>query len=405
MKFGRTFRNALEADRYPRHWVEKAITYRQLKKILGKVREELLRNGYDPDTLHRLRASHHAEYRLEPDGSRLLRPKLVVRPGRRTGGPSSLEHATAARPSADSPSPAPDSADGGAPGSRDSNNSNGRDKPDDDGWVMIPLRSDAKFFSVLQSDVSELDSLQEEERQSMHAKIRDLGTEISALARPRRGFVRLSKSDLYRWREIFELYLAAEVFFSTSEASGGPRDSETAQKQLIWFQEEVNKRQLPQHFKIEASAVAYSQFLALNATLLHNLRFQELNQTAVTKIIKSRWMTDSLEKSPSLPAFPPLIFVPFPSVFPSPSILNLPSEFDKRTSLGVKAAFPKVMYSAQFISESISKDICAQLSREVVSIVPQIVDYTCTVCKYRLFWALPGSGGGGGGPRGGFGDQ
>jgi hypothetical protein len=50
--------------------------------------------------------------------------------------------------------------------------------------------------------------------------------------------------------------------------------------------------------------------------------------------------------------------------------------------LGVKTTFPKAMYSAHFISEAISKDICAQLAREVVSLVPQVVDYTCAICKY-----------------------
>lgn len=59
-------------------------------------------------------------------------------------------------------------------------------------------------------------------------------------------------------------------------------------------------------------------------------------------------------------------------------------EFDKRTSLGVKGTFPKMMYSANFISETISKDICAQLAREVVSLVPQVVDYSCTICEYPI---------------------
>jgi hypothetical protein len=39
------------------------------------------------------------------------------------------------------------------------------------------------------------------------------------------------------------------------------------------------------------------------------------------------------------------------------------------------------MYPTHFISETISKDICAQLAREVVSLVPQVVDYTCAICE------------------------
>ncbi|KAG7284102.1 hypothetical protein NEMBOFW57_010463 [Staphylotrichum longicolle] len=322
MKFGHAFQEALAAASYPEHWVEKAIPYRQLKKLLGKVREELIKNGYDPDTLHQLLAEHNAEYRLETDDSHLLRPKLIVRPS--LNG-TSLETTPGPRSLAEVSSTAPDSPNSVGP--HDPDDDDDHEEPGGDGWVKIPLNSDGRFFGLLQSDVTELDTLQEEERHAMTDKIHLLGTEIAAVAKPRKSLIKLSKSDLYRWREIFELYLAAQVFFSTNEAAGGLRKSEKAQKQLVWFQDEVNKRQLPQKFKIESSATAYAQFLALNATLLQNLQFQELNQTAVTKIIK---------------------------------------KFDKRTSLGVKSTFPKAMYSAHFISEAISKDICAQLAREVV---------------------------------------
>ncbi|KAH6649667.1 SPX domain-containing protein [Chaetomium tenue] len=330
MKFGHAFQEALAAESYPQHWVEKAIPYRQLKKLLGKVREELVKKGYGPDTLHQLLADRNAEYRLETDASHLLRPKLVVRPNlssKNTAEVGSLSEIHLGAEGTDATSlPQP---------------AQGHEAYETDEWVKIPLNSDSRFFGLLQTDVTQLDTLQDEERQSMNDKIKILGTEIAGVAKPRKGVLNLSKSDLYRWREIFELYLAAQVFFSTYEVTGGLRKSEKAQKQLVWFQDEVNKRQLPQKFKIESSATAYAQFLALNATLLQNLQFQELNQTAVTKIIK---------------------------------------KFDKRTSLGVKRTFPKVMYSANFISETISKDICAQLAREVVNLVPQIVDYSCTIC-------------------------
>tara|TARA_R110002060_G_scaffold3869_4_gene6060 strand:- start:1105 stop:1293 length:189 start_codon:yes stop_codon:yes gene_type:complete len=38
MKFGREFREALEKEGYPATWVETAIPYRQLKKLLKKAR-------------------------------------------------------------------------------------------------------------------------------------------------------------------------------------------------------------------------------------------------------------------------------------------------------------------------------------------------------------------------------
>lgn len=303
MKFGHAFLEALAADSYPQHWVDKAIPYRQLKKILGKVREELVKNGYDPDTLHRLLADHNAEYRLETDAFHLLRPELLVRPRRRLSTSTtsvSPEPETEPKSLADVEltSPAPDDADATSLPEQRASEEVG-DIDDDDEWVKIPLNADALFFSLLQTDVTELDSLQDKERQSMNDKIQLLGSEIAEVAKPRKGLItKFSKSDLYRWREIFELYLAAQVFFSTNEAAGGLRKSEKARKQLVWFQDEVNKRQLPQKFKVESSAAAYTQFLALNARLLQNLQFQELNQTAVTKIIKSEWKS-------ARPLYPP----------------------------------------------------------------------------------------------------
>lgn len=282
MKFGHAFQEALKAESYPPHWVEKAIPYRQLKKILGKVREELERKGYDHDTLHRLLVEHNARYSLETDDSRLLHPELVVRPLSASADspvPSSWAEIKALADST--------TAESGAIQLRDPTPSGGQQQA----WVKIPLDSDARFFRMLQTDVNELDTLQVEERRSMNGSIVALGSEIAEVAKPRKGLINLSKSDLYRWREIFELYLAAQVFFSTNEAAGGVRNSEKARKQLVWFQNEVNKRQLSYKFKLESSAAAYNRFLELNVTLLQNVQFQELNQTAVVKIIKSRSMS------------------------------------------------------------------------------------------------------------------
>lgn len=299
MKFGHSFKEALQGESYPQHWVDKAIPYGQLKKLLGKVREELIRNGYDPDTLHRLLADHNAEYRLRVENSHILRPKLVVRPSasatclRSDALPNLLTEGEPA-PASEPTTPAgalviapPDSSPF-VPLETLTSSPKTLAEAQDAGWVDIPLNSDAQFFNILQTDVVELDSLQTQERQSMNDGIQLLGNEIARLARPRKGVIQFAKSDLYRWREIFELYLAAQIFFSTAETATGPRDSEKARKQLVWFQDEVSKRQLLQRFKLKASAEAYTRFLELNATLLKNFKFQELNRTAVTKIIKSK---------------------------------------------------------------------------------------------------------------------
>lgn len=149
--------------------------------------------------------------------------------------------------------------------------------------IEVPLVFDSEFFDILQSDVNNLDALQAKEERAMVAEIVALRQDVSHLTKPSR----LSKSDLARWRAIFELYLDAQVFFSTHEQDHGSRNSQTAAKQLQWFQEEITKRNLVKSFKIAESREALVRFLRLNAVLLKNLQFQEINQVAIYKILKS----------------------------------------------------------------------------------------------------------------------
>lgn len=149
--------------------------------------------------------------------------------------------------------------------------------------IEVPLIFDSEFFDMLQKDVNELDVLQREEQSQLTSEITELSKSVSAVSRPSR----FSKNDMARWRQIFEIYLDANVFFATQERDHGARNSQRAIKQLQWFQNEVEKRNLARDFKIRASQQAFSRFLQLNVSLLKNLQFQELNKLAVSKILKS----------------------------------------------------------------------------------------------------------------------
>ena len=150
--------------------------------------------------------------------------------------------------------------------------------------IEVPLVFDGEFFDMLQNDVNSLDTLQASEEKKMTEEIVALGKEVATVAKP----TRFSKSDLARWRQIFELYLDAEIFFATHEQDHGARSSQVALKQLQWFQNQVEKQNLTKDFKLSESKAAFTRFLNLNATLLKNLQFEELNKTAITKILKSR---------------------------------------------------------------------------------------------------------------------
>lgn len=150
--------------------------------------------------------------------------------------------------------------------------------------VEVPLTFDTEFFDLLRGDLTSLDSLQAGEQKLLTEEIQALGKVVTLVASPD---PKPKKTDLYAWRELFDIYLQAGIFFSTSELDRGSRDSVTALQQLQWFQTEVVKRGLPQKFRLSASKEALDRFTRINLTLLNNLKFQELNKLAITKILKS----------------------------------------------------------------------------------------------------------------------
>jgi E3 ubiquitin-protein ligase BAH len=150
--------------------------------------------------------------------------------------------------------------------------------------IEVPLNFDGEFFELLQTDLAQLDKLQRQEDDDMNREIVALRQDISEATKPRR----FHKSDLAIWRELFELYSDAQIFFSSHERDHGTRSSAKALSQLVWFQDQIEIHNLPERFRLPSSHLAYSRFLALNATLLKRLKFQEINQRAVAKIMKSK---------------------------------------------------------------------------------------------------------------------
>jgi hypothetical protein len=51
MKFGHSYSQHLLQDGFPAHWVESAISYRQLKKCIKRVEQELQGIGLDAASL------------------------------------------------------------------------------------------------------------------------------------------------------------------------------------------------------------------------------------------------------------------------------------------------------------------------------------------------------------------
>lgn len=148
----------------------------------------------------------------------------------------------------------------------------------------VPLRHDHEFFRMLKSGVLGLHTLQTSEKVELTKEIGSLGQIIAKIAAPSQNSAR---TDMYAWREVFSLYINSQVFFSTSEQDKHTRDTRTAEKQLQHFSTKLRDLTVTHSFRKEESGLALDRFLHLNLVLLRNLRFQELNTTAMTKILKS----------------------------------------------------------------------------------------------------------------------
>lgn len=340
MKFAHAFEEALKEEDYPAHWVQSAISYRQLKKCIKNVRQELSSIGLSPDTLRQLWQSAEApvaqasasiqpfQYtfagqairrskktyltldllRCSPGDVTTFQPKLVFVVDERDGNPidASLSPETRAyllnlaNKQEEIKSTRSRNSVGERIYSNRSGNTNsennvtgghmgtlGRevliDYPEASRRVEVPLRSDSEFFRLLNLELSELNALQLREQAQLVVEISCLGKDISKLARPSQG---LKRTDLYAWRDIFSAYTDAKIFFSTTERDIFHRNSATAHKQLQVFSSRIHELGVLKTLKKE-SRIALDRFLRINLTLLRNLKFLELNGTAMTKILKS----------------------------------------------------------------------------------------------------------------------
>lgn len=330
MKFGKEYQDALVKGEFPAQWVYAAISYGQLKKCIKKVREELLEIGLDADTLGHLlqvctvdearKTSHDSEglfeYRLSPEinarctpqqqlsqdssGPEVLQrftPKLLFAIDEENGdpldaclSPDTKEYlhqlAVSQRLSDVRITELPSSSISTRYDSSVSPNTNILTASPRTRMIEVPLSSDNIFFKRLQSEIFGLERMQAQEEERLSTSIKSMGKALSRSTEPARA-LSAHKSDLSAWREIFQLYVESEIFFSNHELDRGSRSSKQVQDRLEKFSEQLKFRNLESKLKRKDSKIALAQFLTLNLDLVKNLRFQEIEHKAMTKILKS----------------------------------------------------------------------------------------------------------------------
>src|SRR6266480_482753 len=343
MKFGHFYSRHLLKDGFPPHWVDSAISYRELKKCIKRVEDELSTIGLDAQALGKLLKSAEDErprYDFQ-DGDEaaheIFKPKLLFAVDEATGQPvdaglspetKDYLHQLAISENL-STVRITDAAD--VPEPKWMGDSQSRQPSRSVRLVEVPLTSDGEFFNILHRQLSGLAALQSEEKDKLSTSIADLGCIIAKLTSPTDTKTR---HDLSEWRKVFEKYLDSRVFVATNEQDHGSHGFAVAQKNFTEFLNVAHQA----HFKKKESLVALQKFVAINAELLQNLRFLELNEIAIAKIIK---------------------------------------KFDKRTGLNVKTSLPHGFFVGGL---DMAKALSAQVSSQILAAVPQLNDYLCPIC-------------------------
>jgi E3 ubiquitin-protein ligase BAH len=367
MKFGQDFEAALARGEYPPDWVHSAISYKKLKKCIKRVQQELLSLGLDKESLDALwnhiggdgdkvdgkTAEGALQYTVD-DGEKVsFTPKLTILIDPRDGSPIDawlspdtrrILRRLARSSKADTENTLQREASPYEP-SRGRNETTSDNEIHQLQFVEVPLTADSEFFQTLRQELACLDDLQKAEHARLQDEINQLGRELRLL---RESKSRRSKKEVETWRKIFEIYSDAEVFLSSHESDAGARDAAHAQKQLQFFTQSLTAQQSKESFKLgnEANA-ALSQFLRINVKLLRLIKFQEINRTALNKIMK---------------------------------------KFDKRTALHAQSSVAKSLrQSSPFMVQDLAKATCFTISEEVLNVIPQLNDYLCPIC-FTISW-------------------
>ncbi|KAK7689507.1 hypothetical protein QCA50_007299 [Cerrena zonata] len=404
MHFSKTYAQLLES--LPHDLRDNAIEYRQLKKLINQVVEELTSLGLSPELLHQLLQEAHSssiasfkgKEREQPhflldgtqistdiDSSKLPRITYELNTESNEIQPrlrmwtyeDHLETSnTPSEPSSSFVPPSHDDVPKGGPSSSPET-SELRE-------VVIPLASDTAFFQALvhahTSLSSRLTAVSEEFRSNLDVLARDISSTAKPMSEassfqpyshdsnplaitvraPNVLTAHFTKSDLYAWREIFQLYMDAEVFESQSEESRGERAIEDAEERLAKFMQQLTERGFSDgsRLKLQRSKHAMRKFLELNASVLNLFKFQYATTEAIRKILKKHAKRTALPGTPDLP---------------SPFVLSS----GERTTVLIRPRSSSNTSLAMMLVQAIGQTL--------LPIVPHIDDYACVICTNIAF--------------------
>jgi hypothetical protein len=219
--------------------------------------------------------------------------------------------------------------------------------------IYIPLKSDTEFYTLLAKALQSLQELEAQQKVEFASQVQELSRTISKVASPAK-----SKADMYAWREIFSLWVEAQIFESARERDRGERSLEQAEERLHWFVDQVGRRKLAAQMKQKESRQALEAFLDLNITLLDLKRFIRLNEEAARKILKKHDKRTALTGTSDFPQFLQHLKA---STAHEAGALTRPDLF-----LTDSHTLPHILLST--------------ITETLLPVIPQLDDYTCLIC-------------------------
>ncbi|ORX55743.1 hypothetical protein DM01DRAFT_258652 [Hesseltinella vesiculosa] len=196
--------------------------------------------------------------------------------------------------------------------------------------IVVELERDDEFFFMLMNELQGAVRLQSETYDQFEADIDELETRMVKVASPN------EKSDMYTWRQIFSLYMDAQIFEGRIETDRSIHSIQKAKQQMAWFTSRLMQENLVKKLKNKVSQNALKQFMALNTELITIKHYQALNQTAMTKILKKH---------------------------------------DKRSGLTASSRFPDFVGADQFFTPKLAKMLYTSIIDKLTTIIPQPDDY------------------------------
>jgi len=264
--------------------------------------------------------------------------------------------------------------------------------------TVIPLVSDTAFYQLLTQTLQYLSMRLMAVRVDFESSLRTLSRTIANSARPMsssssfrpysahssdaatisvqtpsNALFTATKSDLYAWREVFQLYVEAEIFESHAERTRGEWSIEDSEARLEAFMQRLKDKGLTDGrvFRVKESREAMETFLHLNAFILDLRKFQHATSEATRKILKKHAKRTALPLAPALSS--PFLITEVGTV-PSVSLMLQSSQsYGSSNAIASERTISLSLLLGQAIGENI------------LPIIPHIDDYACLICTSIAF--------------------